>query len=282
MKRLFEDLQIITKRPEPFACYTAEELWTDEYRAGKMLEYHLDETVDAASRNLQFINASADWMIERFHLASGANVIDFGCGPGLYTLRFAKSGAAVAGLDFSKKSLAYAVEKAKEAHVSIDYIHGNYLQYQTSRKYDLITMIMCDYSALSPPQRAGLLRTFHALLKPGGSVILDVHSTHYFHGCREQTVFGFNFMDRFWKREDYYCFQNTFKYEKEKLLLDTYTVVTKHDINQFFNWFQCFDADMITNEFQNNGLTVTEFYSDVSGKKYSEEADEFAVIAKKT
>jgi len=43
-----------------------------------------------------------------------------------------------------------------------------------SLEYDLITMIMCDYTALSPMQRKKLLGIFCRILKPGGSIILDV------------------------------------------------------------------------------------------------------------
>jgi len=278
---MFDELQEINNRPQPFQCCTSEELWTDEYRSVNMLEYHLNQSVDAASRNLHFINKSANWIIDHFNLSAGTKVIDFGCGPGLYTLRFAKSKAAVTGLDFSKNSLAYAVDKAKENHVAIDYIYGDYLQFQSPRKYDLITMIMCDYSSLSPAQREELLQKFHSLLKPGGSVILDVYSLHYFQTSHEQTAYGFNYMDHFWKREDYYCFHNTFKYEKEKLILDKFTIYTKHDKYHFYNWFQCFDKDKIVKEFQNYGLSITEFYSDVSGKRYSEGTNEFAVVAQR-
>jgi hypothetical protein len=48
---VFSELLDINKKPEPFEFYTAEELWTNEHTSKKMLEYHLNEYVDAASRN---------------------------------------------------------------------------------------------------------------------------------------------------------------------------------------------------------------------------------------
>ena len=111
---MFNELQVINKKPEPFEFYTAEELWTNEYISKKMLEYHLNESIDAASRNRNFIDKSAKWIIKNFNLTTGVSVVDFGCGPGLYTLRFAKSGAKVTGIDFSKSSLSYAEKEAKK------------------------------------------------------------------------------------------------------------------------------------------------------------------------
>ena len=45
---MFDDLEAIYARPEPFELYTADELWTDEHTSAQMLAYHLDEAVDLA------------------------------------------------------------------------------------------------------------------------------------------------------------------------------------------------------------------------------------------
>jgi hypothetical protein len=51
---MFNELKEINKRPKPFEFYTASELWTNEHTAKQMFEYHLNDTVDAASRNRGF------------------------------------------------------------------------------------------------------------------------------------------------------------------------------------------------------------------------------------
>jgi 2-polyprenyl-3-methyl-5-hydroxy-6-metoxy-1,4-benzoquinol methylase len=207
---MFDELSDINKRPGPFEFYTAEDLWTDDHTSSKMLEYHLDRSIDAASRNHDFIDRSSGWIIDRFNITAGSKVIDFGCGPGLYTSRFAASGADVTGVDFSVRSIEYAKKCAKERDLDIDYILANYLEFETGEKFDLVTMIMCDFSALSPAQRKTILSKFYCMLKPGGSVLLDVYSYNYFDSICETVKFGFNMMDNFWSKEDYYCFLNTF------------------------------------------------------------------------
>ena len=52
---LYQKLEDINIRPHPFQYYTAEELWTDEHTSKKMLKYHLDENINASSRNKKFI-----------------------------------------------------------------------------------------------------------------------------------------------------------------------------------------------------------------------------------
>jgi len=106
-----------------------------------MLEYHLDESIDASSRNIKFIEESVSWIVSLLNLDSDSDLIDFGCGPGIYTNRFAEKGINVTGVDFSKRSIEYAQKIAAELGLDVDYIHQNYLDFTSQDKFDVITMI---------------------------------------------------------------------------------------------------------------------------------------------
>ena len=278
---MFTELEGINSRPEPFQYYTAEELWTDEHTSKQMLEYHLNEFVDASSRNKKFIDRSVNWITSNFGVDSKTNVIDFGCGPALYTTRIAEKGAKVTGVDFSIRSIEYARKTALEKNLEIDYVKQNYLTYDTDKKFDLITMIMCDYCALSPDQRKDLLQIFYKLLKPDGSVLLDVYSFNSFNQKEESATYELNQLNGFWSPEDYYCFVNTFKYEKEKVILDKYTVVEKNRIRVVYNWLQYYSLESLRTEFERNNFIIENIYSDVAGSKYDSKNSEIAIVAKK-
>jgi 2-polyprenyl-3-methyl-5-hydroxy-6-metoxy-1,4-benzoquinol methylase len=144
--------------------------------------------VDLSSRNAAFIKRSVKWIASYFHIGSGAKVADFGCGPGLYSTKLAQQGASLTGIDFSKRSIQYAQNVADRERLPINYVHQNYLKFETDDRYDLIIMIMCDFCALSPSQRKKLLTKFHKLLVPGGSVLLDVYSLNAFDQKEETAV----------------------------------------------------------------------------------------------
>jgi len=276
---LFNELADINKKPKPFEFYTTEDLWTNEHTSKKMLELHLNESVDAASRNSNTINQSVSWIFNHFKLNPTSSIIDFGCGPGLYTNKFAARGVSVTGVDFSKRSIDYAQNAASEKGLKVKYILKNYIQFDTDEQYDLITMIMCDFSALSPTHRRIMLEKFKKLLKPNGRILLDVYSLAFFNKKQEFAAYEFNSMDNFWSPEDYYCFINTMKYDDIKVCLDKYTIIEKKQKRVVYNWFQCFSKDTIRKEFEENGLIIDEYYSDVSGQDYNSESLEFAVVA---
>jgi cyclopropane fatty-acyl-phospholipid synthase-like methyltransferase len=277
---MFKQLREINRRPEPFEYYTTEDLWTNEHTSKKMLEFHLNESIDVSSRNINFINRSVSWILDHFNLNPNSRLIDFGCGPGLYTNRFAEKGLNVTGVDFSKRSIDYAQQVAINKKLNLNYVLKNYLEFKTEVKFDLITIIMCDFSALSPAQRKVMLKKFRYLLKPNGKVLLDVHSLNFFNMKEELAKYEFNSMDNFWSPEDYFCFINTIKYDDIKVLLEKYTIIEKKQTRVVYNWLQCFSEESIKKEFEENDFVVEEIYSDVSGQSYSPESLEFAIVVR--
>lgn len=277
---MFDHLEQINQRPKLFEFYTAKELWTDDHISSQMLSLHLNGDNDLASRKTAFIDRSVDWIIARFKIHKGSSVADFGCGPGLYTERLARIGAAVTGIDFSKKSIEYARAKAEQAKLAIDYLNQDYLEFTTEKRFDLIIMIYCDYCVLNPKQRQVLLEKFKSQLKPNGSILLDVSSVNAFYSKMERATYGLNFMDHFWSSEKYYGFFNSYKYENEKVTLDKYTIIEAGRTREIFNWLQHFDQNSITAELSASGLIMEEILANVAGDVFDPHGDEFAIVAK--
>ena len=277
---IFPVLESITRRPGLFSRYTAKELWTDEHTSRRMLEFHLNGDVDVSSRRTEFIEESVSWMTRHFALGKGSRIIDFGCGPGLYTSRFARLGADVCGVDFSPRSIAYARQQAANSDHAIAYIEADYLAYEPQGSCDLVTMIMCDYCALAPAQRSAMLAKIRRLLSGSGRAVLDVCSLPAFESRQEGAGFERNMMDGFWSAEPYFGFLASFKYETEKVGLDKYTIVERERISEVYNWLQYFSPESLQCEIRAAGLEVEAVFGDVAGRPYDARASEFAVVLK--
>jgi 2-polyprenyl-3-methyl-5-hydroxy-6-metoxy-1,4-benzoquinol methylase len=278
---MFEELERINERPEPFQFYTASDLWTDEYTSKQMLSFHLNEALDVSSRNAELINCSVQWIASKFNIDKDSKIADFGCGPGLYATRLAKLGASVTGIDFSERSIEYAMEVAAREELNISYMNQNYLEFETKDRFDLVLLIMCDFCALSPTQRKGILGKFHKILRPSGSVLLDVYSLAAFDQREEAAAYEVNQLNSFWSPNKYYGFLNTFKYNEEKVVLDKYTIIEPERTRTVYNWLQYFAPEELEREFMDAGFSVEGIYSDVAGTPYDLKSNEFAVIAKR-
>ncbi|MBE0531684.1 MAG: class I SAM-dependent methyltransferase [Rhodospirillales bacterium] len=278
---MFETLMRVTARPQPFAHYTTPELWNDPHVSRQMLELHLDPDAELASRPAGFVELSAAWIVSRFCLGPGRAVCDLGCGPGLYTSRFARAGAAVTGVDLSQNSIDYAREAAAQDGLTIDYVLGNYLETTPDGPFDLITLIFCDFCVLSSDQRGVLLDRMRAMLAEGGSVLLDVQSLAGLAGVAETTTVETAPNGGFWSADPYFAILNVFKYGAERVFLNKYTVVERNRTRESYNWIQCYDPGGLSDLFAEHGLRLTEILGNVAGDAYDAEAHEFAVIAEK-
>ncbi|OGQ90024.1 MAG: SAM-dependent methyltransferase [Deltaproteobacteria bacterium RIFOXYC2_FULL_48_10] len=276
---MFEELGRINERPEPFEFYTAKDLWTDEHTSAQMLSFHLNGGIDVSSRKAEFIDRSVEWIASEFNIGKDTKIADFGCGPGLYATRLAKRRAKVTGIDFSGRSIEYAKAVAARENLNINYVQQNYLDFETQDRFNLVMMIMCDFCALSPGQRKEMLSKFRRILKPEGSILLDVYSLAAFDQRKEAATYELNLLNGFWSPGPYYGFLNTFTYGKEKVVLDKYTIVEPERTRTVYNWLQYFSPEDLEKEFQDAGFSVKGFYSDVAGTPYDRKSKEFAVVA---
>ena len=106
------DLLSLSRKIEPYAKGT-HTMWTDEYISKNLLEYHINPDNEIASRSAANIDRTVDWIIGEYNKEEG-EILDLGCGPGLYTKRLSEKGFNVTGVDFSENSIRYAEQKAKE------------------------------------------------------------------------------------------------------------------------------------------------------------------------
>jgi SAM-dependent methyltransferase len=278
---MFDELQRINERPAVFSRLTTAALWTDPHTSEQMLRFHLDGSVDVSSRRTEFIDASVAWITGAFHLTDRSRVLDLGCGPGLYTNRLARIGADVTGIDFSSRSIAYAREAAARDGLRVTYVNEDYLAWESSRRFDLITMIYCDYCALAPVQRRALLGKIERLLEPGGAFLFDVCSLTALHAWVESASYTVSLTDGFWSPDPYFEFLNKFVYPDHRVTLDKYEIVEPDRTRTIYNWLQYFDQEALAGELDEAGLEVASVLGDVAGRPFEPSSSEFAIVARR-
>ncbi|MCK9231487.1 MAG: hypothetical protein M0P04_01690 [Syntrophales bacterium] len=97
----------------------------------------------------------------------------------------------------------------------------------------------------------------------------------------EAATYEVNLLNGFWSPNKYHGFLNTFKYYKEKVALDKYTIVEAQRTRTVYNWLQYFALEDLDRELVEAGFSIEGVYSDVAGTPYDRNSNEFAVIAKK-
>jgi cyclopropane fatty-acyl-phospholipid synthase-like methyltransferase len=129
--------------------------------------------------------AEVDFLIDELGLATGASILDVGCGTGRHAVELAKRGFAVTGVDLSAEMLAQASSAAKAAGVRVELVHADATTFSLPAKFDA-AICLCEgsFGLLGQgddpiEQPLAILTNISRCLKPDAKVLLTVLS-----GCR--------------------------------------------------------------------------------------------------
>ena len=274
---MFKKILELAAKPELYAPST-KSLWNDEHVSKGMLKAHLDPNIGAASRKHSFIDQSVEWVSKVAPPSTHRDLLDLGCGPGLYAERFANSGYSVTGIDFSTRSIAYAQEQTQVNQSGIEYILQDYLTIGFDARFDVVTLIYCDYAVLSVDDRLVLLQKIHRALKPGGKLIFDVFTPiRREEEARVWTYFSFG---GFFSPRPHVLLEAVHQYDDvDETELHQNVVISELGVDCFNIWNHYFTREKLGAELAVAGFSSLDFYGDVAGASYSEESETICVVA---
>jgi ubiquinone/menaquinone biosynthesis C-methylase UbiE len=237
---------------------SADVLWTDEHISKSMLASHLDESNDGASRKPENRTKIINWI--NGIVKPNSNIIDLGCGPGLYVYELGVLGHNVLGVDFNPESVRYA-QKNKSIKGYVDYKYGNYLKDEIEGKYNAAIMIYFDFGVLIPNEQNILLKRLNNILQNDGLFIFDMYGTkdalNIFNQKKNWQV---SKGGDFWSDEPYLLMEETKFFEHEKRMGTRYFLVNQKNghIKEFIVWEQYYDKDSIYKLMSENGFEIVE------------------------
>ena len=263
---MFNEIIKYANKPLIYAPST-KSLWDDEHISKEMLEAHLNPILDAASRNHDFIDSSAKWISEVAPPSQYKHLLDLGCGPGLYTERFNHAGYTVTGMDISKRSIEYAKEQALLGNSNIKYQCQNYLEIDYADQFDLITLIYCDYAALSTTNRLILSEKIYRALKPKGRFIVDVFSPK----MKKSEKRSWYYSDKagFFSGKPHICMESVYQYDDDTQL-EQYIILTDEGADCYNIWNRFFTKESFIDEVESIGFKLFGVFGDAAGKEFSE------------
>ena len=268
---MFNELKKYTTKPKLYAPST-NKFWDDEHISKGMLAAHLNPNWDAATRKPEFLDKSVNWISEIAPSSQYKLLLDLGCGPGLYAERFNSAGYSVTGVDFSKRSIAYAKEQTLLNKSTIEYHYQNYLTIDYIEQFDVITLIYCDYAALSITDRLILLRKVYQALKPNGKFIFDVFTPLM--KKKESRSWEYYKESGFFSEKPHICLESVYHYDDEdNTELRQSIVITEEAVNCYNIWDHFFTKEALLSEIQTAGFGTFEFYGDIAGKEFSDSGE---------
>lgn len=185
------------------------------------------------------------------------------------------------GVDYSRRSIDYAVQFAQEHQLDITYRYQNYLELVDETQYDAALLIYGDFCPLAPDQRKALLGNVLRALKPGGRFALDV-TTPTLRKKYGQRNGWYAAPEGFWKPGPHLVLDDGFDYPEQSIYLDQSIVIEPDGkISVYRNWFQDYTRDTITQEIEAGGFQVEGAWNDLAGTPFTEDGDWIGLVAHK-
>ena len=256
-------------------------IWTDSHISKGMLESHLDPDTDGASRKSEFMDKSVEWIYSIAPSEKYKDILDLGCGPGLYAERFYDKGYNVTGVDWSERSINYAKEHAALSGRKINYILQNYLSIDYENAFDIAVIISYDFCVLSKNNRKIMLEKIYKALRAGGKFIFDV-STIKNLMTKESRTWDYHPDGCFSNEKPHICFNSYYYYDEDETNLTQTIIMTEDNCDCFHIWHHHFTEEKLISELNSAGFVNNELYADIAGRKYiMKESDSITVAATK-
>jgi 2-polyprenyl-3-methyl-5-hydroxy-6-metoxy-1,4-benzoquinol methylase len=258
-------------------------MWTDEHISKQLLNIHLNADIDLGSRKWSTIEKTATWILETQKEKGKLNILDLGCGPGLYSEIFAEKGHTITGVDISKNSVEYAQKSAKDKGLNANYINANYFEINLeSDKYDLVVLIYTDLGVLIPGERDNLLKMIYRVLKKGGTFIFDVLKDKDMEiKTSPKTWEAYN--SGFWNESPYLALSESYLYQEEKVILFQHNIIdTVGNIETYRFWTHFFSQNDVREMLEPHNFVDILFREDIlpKGDRWSGDNVIFAIASK--
>ncbi|GAP18467.1 class I SAM-dependent methyltransferase [Levilinea saccharolytica] len=168
---------LISRVPQPLPWSEGDNIpWHDPAFSQRMLNEHLSQDHDWASRRTEKIAAQVAWIHEYALTARPGRVLDLGCGPGLYLSRLAQLGHIGSGIDYSPASIQYALQAAQSEASSTQYHCADLREADFGEDFDAVLFLFGEMNVFSPGDIRRILSKAYAALRPGGVLVLEPHT----------------------------------------------------------------------------------------------------------
>ena len=219
-------LDIIRREAAPAPWAEGEKIpWDDPGFSRRILQEHLSQGHDAASRRRHRIASHVEWIHREVLAGVTTNVLDLGCGPGLYTSRLAMLGHECTGIDFSPASIAYAEQDAASRGLSATHVLSDLKEIDYGTGYGLVMLIFGELNTFRMEDARAILEKARLALARDGAILLEAHTYAAVRDRGERPLHWYSAESGLFSDRPHLCLRESFWHSGLDAATDRYLVV---------------------------------------------------------
>ncbi|HET9221949.1 MAG TPA: class I SAM-dependent methyltransferase [Roseiflexaceae bacterium] len=257
--------------------------WNDPAFSARMLDEHLSQAHDAASRRSATIDRQVAWIQRMVLRGDPTAILDLGCGPGLYTSRLARLGHTCVGIDFSPAAIAYARATADGQQLACDYRLEDLRSAVFGSGFGLVMCVFGEINVFPREQANALLRKAYDALDCGGLLLLEAHTSAAIEQIGERTPSWFTAASGLFGVTPHLCLMEHFWHAEAQAATTRYYVIelATDGLTRYAQSFQAYTQPEYAELLQGCGFDDVVFYPALTGALEPEQPNLFVVVARK-
>jgi 2-polyprenyl-3-methyl-5-hydroxy-6-metoxy-1,4-benzoquinol methylase len=277
-------LDITNRAAVPIPWAEGEKIpWNDPDFSQRMLQEHLSQEHDAASRRLRTIDQHVDWIHTEVLEHKPARILDLGCGPGLYTSRFARLGHECVGIDYSPASISYASEHAKKENLTCAYIQEDIRAANFGGAFDLVILIFGEFNVFNRHDARQILAKAAASLSNGGHLLLEAFTYQAVRQMVAQTTSWYSAHSGLFSGRPHICLIENFWHADQHIATERYYIVDAQSgaVSQQAASTQAYTDEEYCDLLTDSGFEEIQFHPSLGGQDEQGQSDFSAILARK-
>jgi SAM-dependent methyltransferase len=255
--------------------------WNEPEFSKRMLQYHLAQDHDLASRRFSIIDKHVKFLND---LACGASkVLDLGCGPGFYASRLTRLGHRCKGIDFSPASIDYAKEQAEKVGQDIDYVTEDIRTAEFGDGYGLAMMVYGEFNVFKKDDIGAVLKKAYDSLEEGGVFIAEPHRFEAVKSLGESSPSWYSSESMLFSDKPHLALMECFWVEEHSVTINRYFIVdaATGSVTLHSSSMQAYSNDEYEALLREAGFNEVEFYDSLTGDEVDRNENLMVIVGRK-
>jgi SAM-dependent methyltransferase len=277
-------LDLVHRRPVPEPWAEGEKIpWHDPQFSRRMLEEHLSQEHDAASRRFEKVEQHVDWIHRQVLSGKPTRILDLGCGPGFYTSRLARLGHECVGIDFSPASIAYARVEALGAGLRCTYLQEDIRVAEYGSGFGLVMLIFGEFNVFTPVDARGILNKAYHALEDNGLLLLEPHTYAAVCEMGHRSPSWYSAESGLFSDRPYLCLQEYFWDAERETATTRYFVINAStgSVTRHADTMQAYTDEGYRSLLAECGFGEPEIYPSLTGEVDDSQGGLMALVARK-
>ncbi len=257
--------------------------WDDPVFSRRILQEHLTQEHDAASRRKAKIKKQVDWIHHVVLRGRPTHILDLGCGPGLYAAPFNKLGHRYTGIDFSPACIDHAIETASTHGERSGYRLGDIRTADYGEGYGLVLYIFGALNIVRSEDALEILKKAHAALDSGGQIVIEVSTLDAVDQIGNQPSMWYSAEAGLFCDVPHLCLMETFWDEDSSTATERFYIVesASGQVTHHAASTVGYTDEQLAEMLEAAGFTDIVFYPSLTGKEEADSQEMVVVTAQK-